>query len=176
MRWLRRKNRERKEKSPTRMLAWALVLAFLYGLSGGIEFFEDGLRVVRNRVNQREASGEIVLVGIDEKSLRTVGRWPWPRGRYAELIDVIGAAKPKQQVHDFMFPEASNPAEDAKLAEALERNDKVSIGYFLRAGAQGGQVEDVRPLPMFARHAQLASIGIRHERDAGFAARSRGLR
>jgi EAL domain-containing protein (putative c-di-GMP-specific phosphodiesterase class I)/CHASE2 domain-containing sensor protein len=162
MRWLRRKNRERKEKSPTRMLAWALVLAFLYGLSGGFEFFEDGLRVLRNRVNQRDASGDIVLVGIDEKALRTVGRWPWPRGRYGELIDVIGAAKPKQQVHDFMFPEASIPAEDAKMAKALERNDNVTIGYFLRAGAQNGQFEDVRPLPMFAKHAELASIGFRY--------------
>ena len=162
MRWPFRRNRQSGAKRPTRMLAWALVLGFLYGLAGGIEYDENILRVARNHINQRNASGDIVLVGIDEKALREVGRWPWPRGRYAELIDVIGAAKPKQQVHDFMFPEASNPEEDAKLAAALERNDKVTIGYFLRAGAQGGQVEDVRPLPMFARHAQMASIGIRY--------------
>jgi EAL domain-containing protein (putative c-di-GMP-specific phosphodiesterase class I)/CHASE2 domain-containing sensor protein len=144
------------------MLAWALVLGFLYGLAGGIEYDENALRVARNHVNQREASGDIVLVGIDEKSLREVGRWPWPRGRYAELVDAIGAAKPKQQVHDMMFPDASVPAEDAKLAQAFERNPNVTIGYALRVGAQWGKVEDVRPLPMFARHAQIASIGIRY--------------
>ena len=136
MRWLRRKDRVRKEKKPGRMLAWALVLGFLYGLGGGIEFFEDGLRVARNRVNERDASGEIVLVGIDEKALREVGRWPWPRSRYAELIDIIGSAKPKQQVHDFMFPDKSLPAEDAKLAEAIERNSNVTLGYFHRLGAR----------------------------------------
>jgi EAL domain-containing protein (putative c-di-GMP-specific phosphodiesterase class I)/CHASE2 domain-containing sensor protein len=140
------------------MLVWALVLGFLYGLGGGIEYFEDGLRIARNRINQRDASGDIVLVAIDEKALREVGRWPWPRGRYAALVDAIGSAKPKQQAHDFMFPEKSIPAEDAKLARAIERNPNVTLGYFLRLGARDGQVEDVRPLPMFAEHAQLASI------------------
>ena len=141
------------------MLVWALVLGFLYGLAGGVEYFEDGLRNARNRINERQASGDIVLVAIDEKALRDVGRWPWPRGRYAELVDAIGAAKPKRQVHDFMFPDKSNPVEDAKLAAALERNPDVTLGYFLRYGGREGQVEDVRPLPMFAKHAQLASIG-----------------
>jgi EAL domain-containing protein (putative c-di-GMP-specific phosphodiesterase class I)/CHASE2 domain-containing sensor protein len=140
------------------MLIWALVLGLLYGLSGGIEYFEDGLRNARNRINQREASGDIVLVGIDEKALREVGRWPWPRGRYGELVDAIGAAKPRRQVHDLMFPEASIPSEDSKLAAAIERNPDVTLGYMPRVGARNGQIEDVRPLPMFAKHAQLGSI------------------
>jgi CHASE2 domain-containing sensor protein len=140
------------------MLVWALVLGFLYGLGGGIEYFEDGLRNVRNRINQRDASGEIVLVGIDEKALQEVGRWPWPRSRYAELIDAIGSAGPKQQVHDFMFPDKSLPADDAKLAAAMARNPNVTLGYFHRIGARDGQVEDIRPLPMFAKHTQLGSI------------------
>ena len=158
MRWPFRSNREPGTRRPSRMLAWALVAGFLYGLTGGIEFFEDNLRNARNRINQREASGEIVLVGIDEKALKEVGRWPWPRGRYAQLIDAIGAAKPKQQVHDFMFPDKSLPAEDAALSEALARNPNVTLGYFHRLGARDGQIEDVRPLPMFEKHAQLASI------------------
>jgi EAL domain-containing protein (putative c-di-GMP-specific phosphodiesterase class I)/CHASE2 domain-containing sensor protein len=144
------------------MLVWALVIGFLYGLGGGIEYDENFLRVARNHVNQRDASGDIVLVGIDEKALRQVGRWPWPRGRYAELIDAIGAAKPKKQVHDFMFPDASIPDEDAKLAEAFERNRNVTIGYLQRVGARDGQIEDVRPLPMFAGNVSLASLGVRY--------------
>ena len=158
MRWLRRKDRIAGARRFPKMLIWALVIGFLYGLAGGIEYFEDGLRNARNRINQRDASGDIVLVAIDEKALREVGRWPWPRGRYAELVDAIGATKPKQQVHDFMFPEVSTPAEDAKLARAIERNPSVTLGYFLRLGAREGQIEDVRPLPIFAEHAQLASI------------------
>ena len=93
MRWLRRKNRERKEQTPTRMLAWAIVLGLLFGLVGAGEYPEDRLRIVRNHINERPVSGDIVLVGIDEKSLREVGRWPWPRGRYADLVDSIEAAE-----------------------------------------------------------------------------------
>ncbi|HXG82377.1 MAG TPA: EAL domain-containing protein [Sphingomicrobium sp.] len=162
MRWLRRKEQASEAKRPTRMLAWALVLGLLYGLAGGIEVDENSLRVARNHINQRDASGDIVLVGIDEKALREVGRWPWPRGRYADLVDAIGAARPKQQVHDLVFPDASVPAEDARLAEALKRNENVTIGYALRLGAQGGQVEDVRPIDMFAKHAGLGSLAFRY--------------
>lgn len=162
MRWLRRKDGAEGARRFPKMLVWALVIGFLYGLGGGIEYDENFLRVARNHVNQRDASGDIVLVGIDEKALRQVGRWPWPRGRYAELIDAIGAAKPKKQVHDFMFPDASIPDEDAKLARAFERNRNVTIGYLQRVGARDGQIEDVRPLPMFAGNVSLASLGVRY--------------
>ena len=31
----------------------------------------------------------VVIVDIDEKSLSEVGRWPWPRDRLAQLVDVL---------------------------------------------------------------------------------------
>ena len=162
MRWLRRKDRALGARRFPKMLAWALVMGILYGLGGGTEYDENFLRVARNRINQRDASGDIVLVGIDEKALRQVGRWPWPRGRYAELVDAIGAARPKKQVHDFMFPDASIPDEDAKLARAFQRNKNVTVGYLQRVGARDGAIEDVLPLPMFARNVNLASLGVRY--------------
>ena len=142
------------------MLIWALVLGFLYGLGGGIEYFEDGLRNARNRINQRNASGDIVLVQIDEKALREVGRWPWPRGRYAALVDKIGSAGPKQQVHDINFPDKSDPAQDRLLAKAIERSGNVVLPYLPRAGAREGQLEDVKPLPEFMKNARLGTIGL----------------
>ncbi len=160
MRWLRRKDRAEGAKRFPKMLIWALVLGFLYGISGGIEYFEDGLRVARNHVNERKASGDIVLVQIDEKALREVGRWPWPRGRYAALIDMIGSAKPKQQVHDINFPDKSDPIQDRLLAEAIQRRGNVVLPYLPRAGARDGQLEDLRPLPEFRKNARLGTIGV----------------
>ena len=160
MRWLRRKDRAEGAGRFPKMLVWALVLSFLYGLAGGIEYFEDGLRVARNHINERKASGDIVLVQIDEKALREVGRWPWPRGRYAALMDSIGAAKPKQQVHDINFPDKSDPAQDRRLAEAIERSGNVVLPYLPRAGAREGQLEDLKPLPEFRKNARLGTIGL----------------
>jgi EAL domain-containing protein (putative c-di-GMP-specific phosphodiesterase class I)/CHASE2 domain-containing sensor protein len=162
MRWLRRKNRERKESKPTRLLAWAIVLGLLFALVRAGEYPEDRLRAVRNHLNERPASGEIVMVGIDEKSLREVGRWPWPRGRYADLVDAIDAAKPKQQVHDIMFPDRSDPVQDRQLAAAFERSSNVTLGYLPRAGAQQGKYEDVQPLPEFRKHASVGTIGVQY--------------
>ncbi|HET9353014.1 MAG TPA: EAL domain-containing protein [Sphingomicrobium sp.] len=160
MRWLRRKDRARKTERPKRILGWALVLGLLFGLAGAGEYPEDRLRVVRNHINERPVSGDIVLVGIDEKSVREVGRWPWPRSRYAELVESIDAAAPKQQVHDLLLSERTDAAQDSRLAEAIADSGQVTLAYLPRAGARDGQMEDVGPLPEFARNADIATIGV----------------
>ena len=160
MRWLRRKDREPGAHRPARMLAWAIVLGLLFGIVGAGEYPEDRLRVVRNHINQRPASGDIVIVGIDEKSLREVGRWPWPRGRYAQLVDAIEAAGPKQQVHDFLFSDASEPDQDRLLAEAIARSKRISLAYLPRSGAREGEATEITPLPIFAEKARLGTIGV----------------
>ena len=162
MRWLRRKNRDRKESNPTRLLGWAIVLGLLFALVRAGEYPEDRLRAVRNHLNERPASGDIVMVGIDEKSLREVGRWPWPRGRYADLVDAIDAAKPRQQVHDIMFPDRSDPEQDRLLATALARTSNVTLAYLPRAGAQAGKYEDVQPLPEFREHTGVGAIALQY--------------
>jgi EAL domain-containing protein (putative c-di-GMP-specific phosphodiesterase class I)/CHASE2 domain-containing sensor protein len=142
------------------MLGWAITLGLLFGLVEAGEFPENRLRVVRNHINERPASGNIVIVGIDEKSLSNVGRWPWPRGRYAELVDAVEAAKPKQQVHDIMFPDKSEPTQDQLLAKAIERSGNITLAYLPRTGAQDGKYEDVQPLPAFREHAGLSTIAL----------------
>jgi len=64
---------------------------------------------------------DIVIVAIDDQSLQELGRWPWPRDRFAKVIDslnqsaVIGI--------DISFFE---PAEgDSELAESLKNSNVV---------------------------------------------------
>jgi EAL domain-containing protein (putative c-di-GMP-specific phosphodiesterase class I)/CHASE2 domain-containing sensor protein len=162
MRWLRQKDHERRGMRPARLLAWAIVLGFLFGLVGAGEYPEDRLRVVRNHINERPVSGDIVIVGVDEKSVREIGRWPWPRSRTAQLVDAVAKAGPKAQFHDWMVPEKSTPEDDRRLADALKRAGNVTLAYLPRAGAQQGVYEDVRPLPMFAEHTQAGTIALRY--------------
>ncbi|MGH6707296.1 MAG: CHASE2 domain-containing protein, partial [Sphingomicrobium sp.] len=160
MRWLRRRERKSGSKSPAKLLAWAIGLGLLFGLAGAGEYPEDRLRVVRNHINERPASGDIVLVSVDEKALQQIGRWPWPRSRYADLIEALDAAHPKLQVLDLMFPEKSEPAEDKRLAQALERSGNVVLAYIPRVGARDGVISDVEPLPEFTSRAGLASVSV----------------
>jgi len=43
----------------------------------------------------RVANDDITIVGIDANSIAKFGSWPWPRSIIADLINKIGAAKPK---------------------------------------------------------------------------------
>ncbi|MEK6742181.1 MAG: adenylate/guanylate cyclase domain-containing protein [Nitrospirota bacterium] len=102
---------------------------------------------------------EVVIVGIDEKSVDGIGRWPWPRTRIADLINRLGSYGAKVVAFDILFSEpdessgvavvrdlkerfgsgamkaALEKAEqetdnDAKLATALRKNQSVILGYF----------------------------------------------
>ena len=162
MRWPNRRNREPGAKRPARMLAWAIVLGLLFGLVGAGEYPEDRLRVVRNHINERPVSGDIVLVGIDEKSVREIGRWPWPRSHYAQLIEALDAAEPQQQVHDILLSERTDPAQDRQLARAIGHSSNITLAYLPRAGAHEGNYEDVHPLPELMEHAGIGTIGLRY--------------
>ncbi len=74
------------------------------------------------------ANQPIVLVAIDEESMRAIGRqWPWPRALHAEHIDRMARAGATATGMDLLFAEPSDPAEDAKLAAAIRRAGKVVL-------------------------------------------------
>ncbi len=93
------------------------------------------------RVRQEQ---KVAIVEIDEKSLKLVGQWPWPRDRLAALIDAIALYRPVAIGLDIYMPEADQtspeqvatnldalhgplanalsqlPSHDARLAQALQ--------------------------------------------------------
>ena len=48
----------------------------------------------------------IVIVDIDEQSLRAIGQWPWPRDTVAGMIHNLGAGGAKVIGLDIVFAEA----------------------------------------------------------------------
>ena len=57
----------------------------------------------RPDLHWHQASGDIVLVKIDNQSLRDVGRWPWPRRYHAQLIDQLSKDGAKRILLDINF-------------------------------------------------------------------------
>lgn len=82
-------------------------------------------------VPRQRASQPVTIVEIDERSLKTVGQWPWPRDRLAQLIDKIAVHKPLAIGLDLYMPEldetspgrvADNlPPGNEALADALRQ-------------------------------------------------------
>lgn len=52
-----------------------------------------------------KASVPVVIVDIDDKSLKAEGRWPWPRSKIAQLVDKLNQENVSIIAFDILFPE-----------------------------------------------------------------------
>ena len=52
-----------------------------------------------------DSSGSVVIVDIDEKSLKDYGQWPWPRNQVSQLTENIIATNPISLGFDVIFSE-----------------------------------------------------------------------
>jgi len=151
---------DKADNSPVRLVLWTGIVAVLLTWIGAIQPFEDVLRVARNRSHVHPASGNIVLVPIDDRVLRDTARWPWPRRYHAQLIDRLSAAGAKNIFFDITFETRSNPVDDDLLAAAIARSRRVTLAVRGQSGPDRIAQDTPGPLPMFSRNARLASIGV----------------
>jgi adenylate cyclase len=138
--------------------AAALVLAalevhWLRGLAPLENLLLDAF--VRQHAARLAPDPDIVLVDIDEASLATmqeeVGRFPWPRAVYADLLDGLMAQKPRAVVFDVMFiePDKLRPESDRRFIESAAPHANV---YFPMVrldeadDARGVPAEELAPL------------------------------
>jgi len=67
----------------------------------------------------RPVSGKVVIVAIDEKSLKEQGRWPWPRALMARLTDRLTDAGAAAIGFDILFPEKETSVPLERLRKSL---------------------------------------------------------
>ena len=146
------------EPPPWKLLLWTVVAGIVFGLIGFGEVAEDWLRVSRNALHRHQASGDIVVLLIDDKSLHEVGNWPWPRKREGELVDKLTAAGAKQIFFDVNFSFPSDRADDRAFADALRRSGRVTLFTRSKSGPRGSTaVITDPPVPALAANANLAT-------------------
>src|SRR5690349_6804858 len=98
------------------LAAWAVLL--VAAAVGAYRPLDELIRDQRFSASTRTASGDIVFVDIDSRSLQAVGVWPWPRHLHAELLDKIIGLGADEVILDVDFSTPSVPAEDAALERA----------------------------------------------------------
>src|SRR5258708_2067892 len=91
------------DRKPWRLLLWTLLAGLVFGLIALGELPENPLRAARNSFHEHRASGDIVVVTIDEPALRRVGNWPWPRRYDGEIVDQLMKAGAKRVFFDINF-------------------------------------------------------------------------
>lgn len=124
---------------------WVRSEGMFYSVVRGVQ---DGLRV------STHPSSDIVIVGIDERSLDRIGAWPWNRIVFAEFIEKLDEYGVRTTSFDVVF---SNETEsDETLANALRTSNMNII-------LTGYAVDGVTAFPrdVFTESARV-SVGLGH--------------
>jgi EAL domain-containing protein (putative c-di-GMP-specific phosphodiesterase class I)/CHASE2 domain-containing sensor protein len=157
-----KRSNEGMENKPWKLLLWTAVAGLIFGLIGGGEFFEDFLRASRNNFHMHNASGDIVVVKIDDPALRKYGNWPWPRRYHGALVDQLRANGAKRVFFDINFSYPSDAADDRAFAQALQRSGSVTLAARYKSGSHGLSTLDARPLPAFTKYAKQATLSVKY--------------
>jgi len=151
----------KKAASPKRFLMWTLLVGLVVSLLSLDAPLDNAVRLLRSAVNDRPASGEIVIVKIDDASLRAIGNWPWSRAAHAKLVDRLTAMGARQIAFDIFFTYRADPAGDKAFADAIMRSGRVILPVVTNPEVE----TKVYPLGEFARHAQLAEVSFDYDFD-----------
>jgi len=101
---------------------------------------------------------EVIIVAIDDASVSTLGRWPWPRKKIAELIDYLSQAGAKIIAVDLTFlPTESErlSGNDRVLAESIQRAGNVILPFYFTLGESKKEGEKAEILPQVSSAAFL---------------------
>lgn len=98
----------------------------------------------------------VVLVLIDDQSLRTYGRWPWSRVTVAQLVHQLDRAGAQIIGLDILFSEQQSPAIDGELADAMRAGHRTVIADKIGMYSDGPRwIEPIAPLAN-------AALGVGH--------------
>jgi EAL domain-containing protein (putative c-di-GMP-specific phosphodiesterase class I)/CHASE2 domain-containing sensor protein len=147
-----------------------IVCAALVGIAIGVSQvgipIENAMRSVRNDFRSHDASGEIVIVAIDDRSLSELQKWPWPRSYHGKLIDNLRRSGARRIFLDVEFSSESAPAEDAALAAAIARpGAKVTLANLIAVDPVSEEQTSTFPIKAFRDVGGQANINLIYEND-----------
>ncbi len=95
------------------------LLVVLMTVDRTMERFDNGVYDHLLQLVPSPSSNAMLLVEIDDDSVRRIGRWPWNRTTHAALVDRLNAAGAKAIGYDVLFTEPTDARDDDALARAM---------------------------------------------------------
>lgn len=138
------------------------LIAALIAYGGALVRFDNLYYDLGRHLAFKTEPSDIVIVAVDETSLKKIGRWPWPHDVYARMIDILSAEQPKVIGLDIIFsdPDPSNPEIDADLERSIQRAGNVVLPESLEVAFSGAPITKRLPLDNIAKSA--AALGRVH--------------
>lgn len=155
------------------LVEWALILAIatfavvLLSQWRATAAFDNLFYDRLSSVARPAADRDILIINIDEPSLKALGKWPWPRETHAALIDKLKADQPRSILLDLLLSEAGTSSGDAALAASMRQSGRVYLPVNFPAPGSDGRPHDTeKPAPPFtAAAAGLGHVNITHDDD-----------
>jgi len=98
-----------------------------------------------------------VIVAIDEKSLRDLGRWPWDRSIHAKLITKLHNAGAEAVVFDLLLAEPGPPTADQLFKASMAESGNTLLPLHLDFIGSSGRLTGILPIQPFVESA--AALG-----------------
>ncbi|MEM9470125.1 MAG: CHASE2 domain-containing protein, partial [Pseudomonadota bacterium] len=110
------------------LLTFLLISATLYSFSetGVRQKLQNIVFDQYNRIKQREPSNQVVIVDLDENSLKELGQWPWPRSIVAQMVQNLTDFGAKVIAFDMVFAETDRTS-PRHIAQSLPLNEKTEL-------------------------------------------------
>ena len=123
--------------------------------TGGFEFLENRSFDLRVRLlpPPEPPPADIVIVDIDNPSFaalsEAVGRWPWTRLLWTDLVKFIQQGRPRAIVFDAVFSGREDEEVDREFAQALREAGNVVLAYAFVAyeAERAGSAATIREVP-----------------------------
>ncbi|HOX92613.1 MAG TPA: CHASE2 domain-containing protein, partial [Spirochaetales bacterium] len=111
-------------------------------------------------------SKDILILGVDTKTLSEYGKWPFPRSRHADLVNAFAhlsnqANRESALFVDFFFIEPdTNPTNDALLVDAIANSKTTFLETILNAaGSASAQDSEVaRQQALYDTHGRISNV------------------
>lgn len=108
--------------------AWLLGLAIQLYEPVALQNFSNQIEdVLRRAVSKPVQSDRIVILDIDENSLRKIGQWPWPRTVLADVVDRLWQEGAAAVAWDGLFAEPDRTSPRYLLESWCETYGEVSL-------------------------------------------------
>ena len=104
-----------------RILLWAVFISASCGTVGLGEPLDDLVRGLRDAVRAQNASGEVVVVAVDDLTNTKLGGPDYPRRYEAKVVENLFKLGAKRVFFDNVYSKSSTKFDDAQFAASLSR-------------------------------------------------------
>ncbi len=138
------------------------ITLYIAQLSMDLSRYDHQVLIDRFEQVDKAASQELVILEIDDQSIKHFNTWPWPRSIYAQLLKQLQPLEPKMLVFDIDFSSPSIATQDREFAAQLAKTTfPVVLASFIAGTTEqrNGQLSfnENKPIQQLAKHVELAS-------------------